>query len=173
MQSTLWVSNEFIDKFKGARPCQYAGAVFLESCYFRCALTRFPLHLPSMTHLFSFPCLSDSLLPLFFHPSHPPSFFPFLSPCLLLRLLPCFPRSTNPLPTSPPQGQSSCDTPWRRLYWADHIQSLHIVSSHTTETADYNYSDSPPLVCGAGNSSCMELLGCSQWMVGEWMTFQS
>lgn len=123
-----------------------------------------PVSLASPLHdsFVFFPCLSDSLL---FHPSHPLPPSPHLSSSRS-----SLPASQGPqTPAHPPRQQSSCDTPWREAISG---RECILFSSHTTETADYNYFDSPPPVRVAGNSSCLKLLSCSGWMVGECVTFQ-
>lgn len=134
---------------------QYIGAVFFRNLLFQVCS---PLH----DSFVFFPCLSDSLLSLPFHPSLPPS----------LHL--SFSCSSSPqTPGQPPHQQSSCDTPTKEaMSGRSASRNCTLFSSHTTETADYNYFDSPPPVCVVRNSSCMKLLSCSQWTVGEWMTFQ-
>lgn len=132
------------------------------------------LLLPFMTHLFFSPCSSDALSTVSYFSSsthHTPKLFFLPSPCLVSLLpLPCLPRRSSP---STLHNNSQAVTHHEGSYFKLIASRVCILfSSHTTETADYNYFDTPPLLCVAANSSYMKLLSCSQWMVGEWTVFK-
>lgn len=145
----------------------YTGSTLVlvfKNLLFQVCSDQVPIASPLHDSFVFFPCLSNSPLPPITSPS---SFTPLTFPSLA-------PPSRSPQTHKPtlPTNNQAVTHHVAGYIWRTAPRDCILFSSHTTETADYNYFDSPPLVCVAGNSSCMKLLTCSQWMVGEWMTFQ-
>lgn len=96
MSNWLQISNKLLNSGRTSV------LFFFRNLLFQVCSDQVPTASPLHDSFVFLPCLSDSLLPLLFHPSHPQA-LSLPSPCLHLLLLPCFPRSTSfPSPSPPP-----------------------------------------------------------------------